>query len=72
MVDVKGENEITLMQSHYVEKNLSCFIYKDSKLSSTPYDPSLVLRKNISIGRYILILLNQLCMWPVRLGSTSN
>jgi hypothetical protein len=40
---IKGENEITLMQSHYVEKVLSRFGYKDSKHSQTPYDPSLVL-----------------------------
>jgi hypothetical protein len=40
---IKGENEITLTQSHYVEKILSHFIYKDSKPSPTPYDPSLVL-----------------------------
>jgi hypothetical protein len=48
---IKGENEITLMQSHYVEKVLSHFYYKDSKLSPTPYDPSLILRKNKRIGR---------------------
>jgi hypothetical protein len=40
---IKGENEITLTQSHYVEKVLSRFWYKDSKPSSTPYDPNLVL-----------------------------
>jgi hypothetical protein len=48
---IKGENEITLMQSHYVEKVLSYFGYKDSKHSPTPYDHSLVLRKNKRIGR---------------------
>jgi hypothetical protein len=48
---IKGENEITLMQSHYVEKVLRCFGYKDNKPSPTPYDPSLVLRKNKIIGR---------------------
>jgi hypothetical protein len=48
---IKGENEITLTQSHYVEKVLSRFDYKDSKLSSTPYDLSLVLQKNKRIGR---------------------
>jgi hypothetical protein len=47
---IKGENEITLTQSHYVEKILSHFIYKDSKPSPTPYDPSLVLWKNKRIG----------------------
>jgi hypothetical protein len=40
---IKGENEITLMQSHYVEKVLSHFVYKDSKYSPTPYDPSIVV-----------------------------
>jgi hypothetical protein len=40
---IKGENVITLMQSHYVEKVLSRFGYKDSKPSPTPYDLSLVL-----------------------------
>jgi hypothetical protein len=40
---IKGENVITLMQSHYVEKVLSRFGYKDSKPSPTHYDPSLVL-----------------------------
>jgi hypothetical protein len=40
---IKGENGIALTQSHYVEKVLSCFGYKDNKPSPTPYDPSLVL-----------------------------
>jgi hypothetical protein len=40
---IKGENVITLTQSHYMEKVLSRFGYKDSKPSPTPYDPSLVL-----------------------------
>jgi hypothetical protein len=48
---IKGENVISLTQSHYVEKVLSCFDYKDSKSSPTSYDPSLVLRKNKRIGR---------------------
>jgi hypothetical protein len=48
---IKGENGITLMQSHYVEKVLSCFGYKDNKPSPIPYDPSLILRKNKRIGR---------------------
>jgi hypothetical protein len=37
---------VTLSQSHYVEKVLSRFGYSDYKLISTPYDASLVLRKN--------------------------
>jgi hypothetical protein len=51
---IKGENGITLTQSHYVENVLIRFSYKDSKPSPTPYDPSLVLRKNKRIGRYQL------------------
>jgi hypothetical protein len=43
---IKEENEITLTQSHYVEKDLSCFGYKNNKPSPTPYDPSLILLKN--------------------------
>jgi hypothetical protein len=48
---IKGGNGITITQSHYVEKILSHFAYKDSKPSPTPYDPSLVLQKNKRIGR---------------------
>jgi hypothetical protein len=48
---IKGENGITLTQSHYVEKVLSRFGYKDSTPSLTPYDPSLVLQKNKRIDR---------------------
>ena len=40
---IKVENEITLSQSHYVEKVLSHFDYIDSKPSPTPYDPSVML-----------------------------
>ena len=36
---IKGENGITLSQSHYVEKILGRFGYIDSKPSPTPYDP---------------------------------
>jgi hypothetical protein len=48
---IKVENMITLTQSHYVEKVLSHFGYKYSKPYPTPYDLSLVLRKNKRIGR---------------------
>jgi hypothetical protein len=48
---IKVENVITLTQSHYVEKVLSHFGYKYSKPYPTPYDLSLVLRKNKRIGR---------------------
>ena len=37
---------VTLTQSHYVEKVLSRFGYSDYKPVSTPYDASVVLRKN--------------------------
>jgi hypothetical protein len=40
---IKGKNEITLTQSHYVEKILNCFGYKNNKPSPTPYDHNLVL-----------------------------
>jgi hypothetical protein len=48
---IKRENVITLTQSHYVKKVLSRFGYKDSKHFPTPYDLSLILRKNKRIGR---------------------
>jgi hypothetical protein len=37
---------VILTQSHYVEKVLSRFGYSDYKPVSTPYDASLILRKN--------------------------
>jgi hypothetical protein len=47
---VKGENGgVTLSQTHYVEKMLSRFGYSNSKTAPTPYDASLVLRKNLRI-----------------------
>ena len=42
---------ITLLQSHYVEKILSRFGYSDCKPSPTPYDASVLLRKNQRIAR---------------------
>jgi hypothetical protein len=48
---IKDENGITLSQSHYVEKILSRFGYMDSKTSPTPYDPSVILRKNKKIAK---------------------
>ena len=39
---IKGENEITLTQSHYFEKVLSRFGYQDNKTLPTPYDPSVI------------------------------
>jgi hypothetical protein len=47
---IKGENGgVTLSQTHYVEKMLSRFGYINSKLALTPYDASLVLRRNLRI-----------------------
>jgi hypothetical protein len=48
---IKGENEITLTRSHYVEKVLSHFSYKESRSSPIPYDLSLVLQNNKRISR---------------------
>nr|CAE02382.2 OSJNBb0080H08.8 [Oryza sativa Japonica Group] len=45
------EGGITLVQSHYVDKILSCFGYSDCKPAPTPYDPSVLLRKNRRIAR---------------------
>ncbi|XP_024317128.1 uncharacterized protein LOC112271637 [Brachypodium distachyon] len=49
-----NNGEITLLLSHYVERILSRFGYADCKPSPTPYDPSVLLRKNHRIGRYQL------------------
>jgi hypothetical protein len=47
---IKGENGgVTLSQTHYVEKMLCRFGYSNSKTAPTPYDASLVLRKNLRI-----------------------
>jgi hypothetical protein len=48
---IKGGNEITLTQSHYVKNVLSHFGYKDNKSSLTPYHLSLILRKKKRIGK---------------------
>jgi hypothetical protein len=40
---IKGENVITLTQSHYVKNVLSHFGYKESKHSPKPYDSRLFL-----------------------------
>ena len=42
---------VTLMQSHYVEKMLNRFGYSDCTSAPTPYDPSVLLRKNQKIAR---------------------
>jgi hypothetical protein len=47
----EGDGGITLLKSHYVEKVLSCFGFSDCQPSPTPYDPSVLLRKNRRIAR---------------------
>jgi len=42
----EGNGGVTLVQSHYVEKILSRFGYSDCQSAPTPYDPSVLLRKN--------------------------
>jgi hypothetical protein len=37
---------VTLVQSHYVEKVLSRFGYNECEPTTTPYDPSKLLKKN--------------------------
>jgi hypothetical protein len=56
---------ITLLQSHYVEKILSRFGYSDCKSSPTPYDPSVIIRKNkklLEINCDIRRSLDRLCI----------
>jgi hypothetical protein len=48
---IKDENGITLSQSHYVEKVLRWFGYMGNKPSPTPYDTSVILRKNNKIAK---------------------
>ena len=42
---IKSDDEITLRQSHYTEKILSRFGFEECKISPTPYDTSIKLRK---------------------------
>jgi hypothetical protein len=46
----KGENKITLKQSHYVENILNHFEFSNSKSSRMTFDPSLKLHKNKGQG----------------------
>jgi hypothetical protein len=41
----EGNCGVTLLQSHYVEKVLSCFGYSDCQPTSMPYDPCVLLWK---------------------------
>jgi hypothetical protein len=43
---IKGEDGITLSQSHYVENVLTRFGHMDCKPVTTPYDPSYTLSKH--------------------------
>ena len=47
----EGDGGVTLLQSHYVENVLSCFGFSDCAHAPTPYDPSVLLRKNQRIAR---------------------
>ena len=47
----EGDGGVTLLQSHYVEKVLSSFGFSDCAPAPTPYDPSVLLRKNRRIAR---------------------
>jgi len=47
----EGNGGVTLVQSHYVEKVLNRFGYSDCTPAPTPYDPSVLLRKNRRIAR---------------------
>nr|AAX95300.1 hypothetical protein [Oryza sativa Japonica Group]ABA92639.2 retrotransposon protein, putative, Ty1-copia subclass [Oryza sativa Japonica Group] len=49
-----GVADVTLVQSHYVDKVLSRFGYSDCKPATTPYDPNVLLRKNRRIARHQL------------------
>jgi hypothetical protein len=57
---IKDMNGITLSQSHYVEKVLNRFTYMENKLPPSPYDPSVILRKNKKTAkqqlRYSLVI----------------
>jgi hypothetical protein len=47
----EGDGGVTLLQSHYVENVLSRFGFSDCDPAPTPYDPSMLLRKNRRIAR---------------------
>jgi hypothetical protein len=42
----EGNGGVTLVQSHYVEKVLSCFGYSECEPAPTPYDHIKLLKKN--------------------------
>jgi hypothetical protein len=47
----EGNGGVTLVQSHFVEKVLSRFGYRECEPTPTPYDPSKLLKKNNRISR---------------------
>jgi hypothetical protein len=47
----EGDGGVTLLQSHYVKNILSHFSYSDCKPAPTPYDASMILKKNKRIMR---------------------
>ena len=47
----EGNSGVTLVQSHYVENMLNRFGYSDCTSAPTPYDLSVLLRKNRKIAR---------------------
>jgi hypothetical protein len=68
---IKGENGITLTQSHFVETVLNHFGYNDNNPSLTSYDISLILRKNKRIGRDQLRY-SQIIGWLMYLASATR
>jgi hypothetical protein len=46
----EGNGEVTLVQSHYVENMLNRFGYSGCTPAPSPYDPSVLLRKNCRIA----------------------
>ena len=69
----EGNGGVTLLQSHYVEKVLTRFGYSDCQPAPTPYDPSVLLRKNRRIARDQLRysqIIGSLCTWLVLQGLT--
>jgi hypothetical protein len=47
----EGDGGVTLLKSHYMENVLSHFGYSDCKPAPTPYDASMILKKNKRIMR---------------------
>jgi hypothetical protein len=42
----EGDDRVTLLQSHYMKKVLSRFEFSDCQPAPTPYDLTVLLRKN--------------------------